>query len=157
MAMSNNLSRKIENVPNLLTDKNLFGEFDLSFVEYNEDYRYEFNSYVNRSDTQCILVLPKPRFIDSPRCVWLILDKYHTVGLDPRKVSPWFTSPNNTRAVLLSKGDFSPNRIKRVDKGFVERGVCDELPDSLTYEYWRSMVGAYKDQPWVNIYGWLYM
>ena len=32
MAMSNNLSRKIEYVPNLLTGKNLFGEFDLSLL-----------------------------------------------------------------------------------------------------------------------------
>lgn len=153
----NNPFREIEKLPNIMSDKNLFGGFDLTFVEYNGDYRYEFNSYVNRSDTQCILVLPKPRFIDSTRCVWFILDKYHAVGLDPRKVSPWYTSPDNSRAVLISKSDFLVNRIKRVEKGFCERGACEELPDSLNYQYWRSMVGVYKNPPWINIYGWLYM
>lgn len=138
-------------------EKNLFGDFDLKRVSYGDDCRFEFNSYVSNNGNQCILVLPKSRLIDSPRCVWLILDKYHAVGLTPMKVSPWFTSPDNTRAVLLSKGDFSPSRIKRIDEGFESRGVTDESPENLTYEYWRSKVIKYSNRPWVNMFGWLYL
>ena len=157
MLLMENLSRKNVELSDSLIGDNLFGGFDMTLVKMGDDHHFEFNDYISIDGSKCILVLPKARFIDSPRCVWVILDKNHSVSLDMRKVSPWYTSSNGLRAVLLSSGDFNPERIKYDEKGFCNRGVNDDSDDCLTYEYWRSMVKRYSPRPWVNAYGWLFL
>lgn len=152
-----NLFRKTDDLSNVFYDNNLFGGFEFTSVNMGEDFRYEFKQFVSADKTKCVLVLPKSRFIDAPRCVWLILDKFHATCLNPLKVSPWFTSPNNQRSVLISQSDFVPEKIRRNDDGFSERGVDIESDESLTYKYWLSQADNNTMRPWLNAYGCLYL
>ena len=155
------LSRKVVEVdfsPNLNKLNNLFGDFDLYSYLVGEDDRYGFNSYVSKGGNRCVLVLPKARFKDINRSVCLILDRTHFIGLNPYKVSPWYTSPDNSRAVVLSASDFIADKIKHFPDGFDARGISEDNAECLEFKYWLSQVkDEYAHSPWITSSGWLYL
>lgn len=145
---------------NKVCEKNLFYDFPMRKLVFGEDVRYEFDSLISKNGSQCVLVLPKAQFIDSPRNVWVILDQHHAISVHPKKVSPWVTSSSNSRAVLLSRSDFIPTKIRYDVEGFASRGFVDDKPDvsRLMFDFWKNKVdNSPYNRPWVNVYGWLYL